>query len=80
MQIDNQASKQTALHYNGNWTSQSAYNVPSDASPAPFMSTSNPGDNVSMSFKGGVAVSINGMRNWGHWTYNVVCDFYLSHL
>ena len=70
VQID--GLNQTVLHYDGKWTNQSSYNVPSDSSPAPYMSTSDPGDTVSMTFRGGAAVSINGPRNWGHWTYNVV--------
>ncbi|KAI0086897.1 hypothetical protein BDY19DRAFT_995341 [Irpex rosettiformis] len=72
VRVDNQ--NQTALHYDGKWTNQSSYNVPSDSSPEPYMSTTDPGDIVSMNFKGGVAVAINGARNWGHWTYNVSLD------
>ncbi|KAI0086896.1 hypothetical protein BDY19DRAFT_907788 [Irpex rosettiformis] len=70
--IDNQ--NLTSIQYTGNWTNQSFYNVPSDTSPAPYFETSHPKDAVSMSFTGGVAVAINGARDWGHWTYNVTLD------
>ncbi|KAI0772212.1 hypothetical protein BC629DRAFT_1595424 [Irpex lacteus] len=73
VQIDNQASKQTALHYNGNWTSQSAYNVPSDALPAPFMSTSNPGDT---SLDG--VVTVHNASTW--WLMGDALLFYQSNL
>ncbi|KAI0685342.1 hypothetical protein BC835DRAFT_1310039 [Cytidiella melzeri] len=64
----------TAVHYTGQWSNESFYNVPSDTAPAPYMETSNPGDTVSLTFTGGVAVAVNGARDWGHWTYNVTLD------
>ncbi|KAI0772211.1 hypothetical protein BC629DRAFT_745896 [Irpex lacteus] len=70
--IDNQ--NLTNVHYTGEWKNQSFYNVPSDFSPSPYFETSSSKDTVSISFTGGVAVAINGARDWGHWTYNVTMD------
>ena len=36
------------------------------------METDDPFASVSLNFTGAAAVAINSMRDWGHWTYNVV--------
>ncbi|GJE87684.1 hypothetical protein PsYK624_037670 [Phanerochaete sordida] len=63
------------LQYTGNWTNQSGVDwIPNTQAPAPYVETSQGLSSVSLTFAGGVAVAVNGPRNWGHWTYNISLD------
>ncbi|KAL4252452.1 hypothetical protein ABKN59_002705 [Abortiporus biennis] len=67
--IDNQ--NRTALHYQGNWTTENNDQIPSHDNPKPFMSTQDPTGSVALNFTGALAVAVNGSRNLDHSTYNV---------
>ena len=62
----------SAFQYTGKWTVNSAADVPSPTSTAPYHVTSQYGSAVSMNFTGGEAVAVYGFRDWGNWIYNVV--------
>lgn len=62
----------SAFQYTGNWSIDSAPDVPSPTSTAPYHITSQYGSAVSMNFTGGEAVAVYGLRDWGDWIYNVV--------
>lgn len=65
----------SSLQYSGNWTNQSGVEwIPNTQHPAPYMETNQGLSSVSLTFSGGVAVAVNGPRNWGHWTYNISLD------
>jgi hypothetical protein len=67
----------STLQYNGSWSAESASWAPSPSNPESYMETNVSLASVSLSFTGGIAVSISAPRNWGHWTYNVVRLFLL---
>ncbi|EPT04929.1 hypothetical protein FOMPIDRAFT_1027623 [Fomitopsis schrenkii] len=64
----------SAFQYTGNWSIDSAPDVPSPTSTAPYHITSQYGSAVSMNFTGGEAVAVYGLRDWGDWIYNVSLD------
>lgn len=64
----------TTLQYNGTWANDSGVAwIPNPDHPAPYMETNAFQSAVALNFTGGVAVAINAPRNWGHWTYDIVC-------
>ena len=64
----------SAFQYTGKWSVNSAADVPSPTSTAPYHITSQYGSAVSMNFTGGEAVAVYGFRDWGNWIYNVVSE------
>lgn len=74
MKYDNQNI--TQFTYSQGWSSKNDSQVPSRANPRPFHITSTSGSFMSMNFSGAVAVELDGSRNCGHGTYNVVSSFF----
>lgn len=62
----------SAFQYTGKWSVNTAGDVPSPTSTAPYHITSQYGSAVSMNFTGGEAIAVYGFRDWGNWIYNVV--------
>ncbi|EKM61393.1 uncharacterized protein PHACADRAFT_190558 [Phanerochaete carnosa HHB-10118-sp] len=63
------------LQYSGNWANLSGVNwIPNTQDPAPYVETNQSLSSVSLTFTDGVAIAVNGPRNWGHWTYNISLD------
>ncbi|OCH94098.1 hypothetical protein OBBRIDRAFT_852240 [Obba rivulosa] len=68
---DNQNS---SLVYTGNWSfPNNDGHIPNTSHPVPFHKTVAYASSVSLNFTG-VAIAVNGSRDWGHWTYNVTLN------
>ena len=63
----------TNVQYTGMWTVEDDPNhqIPSKADPAPYYEVAAAPASLSFAFQG-VGVAVNGSRNWGSYTYDVV--------
>ena len=70
------ATNTNFIKYNGNWTQQTDPNgqIPSKDHPAPYYEVQTTPASLSFSFQGS-GVAVNGSRNWGSYTYQVVRYF-----
>lgn len=59
------------MEYQGVWSAGNNSQIPSTQDPQPYHKTNTTGSSVSLNFTG-IAVAINGTRDWGSYTYNVV--------
>ncbi|KAL6304916.1 hypothetical protein BKA93DRAFT_848112 [Sparassis latifolia] len=63
-----------SLLYRGNWSVPPLNNqIPNTTDPKPYHETAFMGASVSLNFTG-IAIAINGTRNWGNGIYNVTLD------
>lgn len=69
------------MKYNGDWKVQNDPNgqIPSKDHPAPFQEVQDAPASVSFSFEGS-GVAVNGSRNWGGFTYDVVSQMRISNV
>ncbi|KAL0947666.1 hypothetical protein HGRIS_013754 [Hohenbuehelia grisea] len=61
----------SAVQYNGTWVEM---NDSKGQIPSPFMQSNKSSASVSLEFDNAVGIAVNGMANYGHWTYFITLD------